>query len=43
MRLRVRAKARKTPLIAILGLILFLVPVFLLIVGLSFAAYYLAS
>jgi hypothetical protein len=33
----------ETPLIAILGLILFLVPIFLLIVGLSFAAYYLAS
>ncbi len=32
----------RTPLIAILGLLLFLVPIFLLIVGLSFAAYYLA-
>ena len=36
-------ESAETPLIAILGLILFLVPVFLLIVGLSFAAYYLAS
>jgi hypothetical protein len=32
----------ETPFIAILGLFLFLVPIFLLIVGVSFAAYYLA-
>jgi hypothetical protein len=32
----------ETPFIAILGLILFLVPLFLLMAGLSFAAYYLA-
>ena len=33
----------ETPLIVIVGLILFLIPIFLLIVGLSFAAYYLAG
>jgi hypothetical protein len=32
----------ETPFIAILGLILFLLPIFLLMVGLAFAAYYLA-
>jgi hypothetical protein len=31
-----------TPFIAILGLILFLIPIFLLMAGLAFAAYYLA-
>lgn len=32
----------ETPYIAILGLLFFLIPIFLVIVGLSFAAYYLA-
>ncbi len=32
----------ETPFIAILGIVLFLLPIFLVIVGLSFAAYYLA-
>jgi hypothetical protein len=32
----------ETPFIAILGLILFLFPIFLLMAGLAFAAYYLA-
>lgn len=32
-----------TPLIAILGIVLFLTPIVLLILGLAFAAYYLAG
>jgi hypothetical protein len=32
----------ETPFIAILGVALFLLPIFLVIVGLAFAAYYLA-
>ena len=32
----------ETPFIATLGVFLFLVPIFLVIVGLAFAAYYLA-
>lgn len=32
----------ETPFIAILGLILFLIPIFLLMLGLALAAYYLA-
>ena len=33
----------ETPFVVILGLILFLLPIFLLMLGLAFAAYYLAS
>jgi hypothetical protein len=32
----------QTPFIALLGLVLFLLPIFLVIVGLAFAAYYIA-
>jgi hypothetical protein len=32
-----------TPAIAVAGLLLFLVPIFLIIVGLAFAAYYIAN
>jgi hypothetical protein len=32
----------ETPFIAMLGIILFLLPIFLLVAGLAFAAYYLA-
>jgi hypothetical protein len=32
----------ETPFIAILGVVLFLLPIFLVMVGLAFAAYYLA-
>jgi hypothetical protein len=32
-----------TPLVAILGVVLFLLPIVLLILGLAFAAFYLAS
>jgi hypothetical protein len=32
----------ETPLIAFMGLILFLLPIFLLMLGLAFAAYYLS-
>ena len=39
----VAGESAETPIIAIGGLILFLIPIFLLIVGLSFAAYYLAN
>lgn len=35
-------ESETTPLIAILGVILFLTPIVLLILGLAFAAYYLA-
>jgi hypothetical protein len=35
-------ESAETPLIAFLGLILFLLPIFLVMVGLAFAAYYLA-
>lgn len=33
----------ETPFIALLGIILFVLPIFLVIVGLAFAAYYLAG
>ena len=33
----------ETPFIALLGVVLFVLPVFLVIVGLAFAAYYLAG
>ena len=36
-------ESSETPLIAILGIFLFLAPIFLVIVGLSFAAYYIAG
>jgi hypothetical protein len=36
-------KSEATPLIAILGVVLFLAPIVLLILGLAFAAYYLAG
>ena len=36
-------QSEATPLIAILGIIFFLTPIVLLILGLAFAAYYLAS
>lgn len=35
-------ESAETPVIAILGIILFLLPIVLLILGLAFAAYYLA-
>jgi hypothetical protein len=35
-------EADKTPFIAIIGLILFFLPIFLVMVGLALAAYYLA-
>jgi len=35
-------ESAETPVIAIVGLILFLLPIVLLILGLTFAAYYLA-
>jgi hypothetical protein len=35
-------ESAETPYIAILGLLFFLAPLFLLLVGLAFAAYYLA-
>jgi hypothetical protein len=35
-------ESAETPVIAIVGLILFLLPIVLLILGLAFAAYYLA-
>jgi hypothetical protein len=38
-----RGEAGVTPFIAIGGLILFLLPIFLVMVGLAFAAYYLAK
>ena len=37
-----KGEAGETPLIVILGLILFCLPVFLVMTGLAFAAYYLA-
>ena len=37
-----KGESEKTPLIAILGIMLFLAPVVFVILGLSFAAYYLA-
>jgi hypothetical protein len=36
-------ESETTPFIAILGIILFLAPIFLLILGVSLAAYYLAK
>jgi hypothetical protein len=36
-------KSAETPVIAILGIILFLLPIVALILGLAFAAYYLAG
>ena len=36
-------ESAETPLIAVLGLVLFLGSVFLVIVGLAFAAYYIAK
>ena len=38
-----KGESATTPLIAIMGIILFLVPIVLVILGLSFAAYYLAK
>jgi hypothetical protein len=38
-----KGESETTPLIAIFGIILFLAPIFLVILGLSFAAYYLAK
>jgi hypothetical protein len=38
-----RGESGVTPLIAIGGLILFLLPIFLIMLGLAFAAYYLAA
>lgn len=35
-------ESAETPLVAILGVILFLLPIVLLVLGLAFAAYYLA-
>ena len=35
-------ESAETPLIAFLGLILFLLPIFLLMLGIAFAAYYIA-
>jgi hypothetical protein len=37
-----KGESGEAPLIAMLGLILFLLPIFLLVAGLSFAAYYIA-
>jgi hypothetical protein len=37
-----KGESAETPVIAIVGLILFLLPIVLLILGLAFAAYYLA-
>ncbi|MGZ4335032.1 MAG: hypothetical protein ACXVRJ_12290 [Gaiellaceae bacterium] len=37
-----RGESAETPLIAILGLILFLLPIFAIMLGLAFGAYYLA-
>ena len=37
-----KGESEATPLIAILGVVLFLAPIVLLILGLAFAAYYLA-
>jgi hypothetical protein len=36
-------ESEATPFIAIVGIILFLIPIFLVILGLSLAAYYLAK
>jgi hypothetical protein len=36
-----KGESGETPFIAILGIILFLVPIFLVMVGLAFGAYYL--
>jgi hypothetical protein len=38
-----KGESETTPLIAIFGIILFLAPIVLLVLGLSFAAYYLAK
>jgi hypothetical protein len=38
-----KGESGTTPLIAIFGIILFLAPIFLVILGLSLAAYYLAK
>jgi hypothetical protein len=38
-----KGESETTPLIAILGVVLFLAPIVLVILGLSFAAYYLAK
>jgi hypothetical protein len=35
-------KSGETPLIAILGIVIFLLPIVLVVLGLTFAAYYLA-
>jgi len=37
-----KGESAETPLIAILGLILFLLPIFAVMLGLAFGAYYLA-
>ena len=36
-------ESAETPFVAILGLILFLLPIVAIVLGLSFAAYYIAS
>jgi hypothetical protein len=38
-----KGESAETPFIAILGIILFLIPIVLVVLGLAFAAYYLAS
>jgi hypothetical protein len=38
-----KGESAETPLVAIFGIILFLLPIVLLILGLAFAAYYLAG
>jgi hypothetical protein len=38
-----KGESETTPFIAIVGIILFLVPIFLVILGVSLAAYYLAK
>jgi len=38
-----KGESAETPLVAIVGIILFLLPIVLLILGLAFAAYYLTN
>jgi hypothetical protein len=38
-----RGESAETPLVAILGIVLFLLPIVALILGLAFAAYYLST
>jgi hypothetical protein len=38
-----KGESAETPLVAILGVVLFLIPIVALVLGLAFAAYYLAT